>query len=305
MILMAREAAALPMDWRKVSLVIRNAKWEQDGSTNIGFDLTVLRGHLTISADWYNKSIKDLLYQLSLPGTQGASIVPAYNVSAMKNNGIDIMVSGNQDITRDLKFTGTLTFTTIHNRISTVNANGTNYFDVDSRRFNGSYIVRNEAGHPVSSFYGYKVIGFWNSQADITAADQAAQKASNGAVQTYQADEGVGRFRYADGNRQGWIDANSKEFLGNPSPKFTYGANLGLDYKHFDLSVFFYGVYGNDIWNNVKWWTDFYASFPGRPAARRRFTIPGPLATTMRRRRSRMRSMAAMPAPIRYPTPIS
>ncbi len=245
-----------------------NAKWEQDGSTNIGFDLTVLRGHLTISADWYNKSIKDLLYQLTLPGTEGASIVPAYNVSAMKNNGIDIMVSGNQDINRDLKFIGTLTFTTIHNKISTVNANGTNYFDVDSRRFNGSYIVRNEVGHPVSSFYGYKVIGFWNSQADITAADQAAQKASNGAVQNYQADEGVGRFRYADGNHQGWIDANSKEFLGNPSPKFTYGANLGLDYKHFDLSVFFYGVYGNDIWNNVKWWTDFYASFPGAASSK-------------------------------------
>lgn len=245
-----------------------DAKWEQDGSANIGFDLTVFGGKLTISADWYNKSIKDLLYQLTLPGTQGASIVPAYNVSSMKNNGIDVMVSGNEDITRDLKFTGTLTFTTIHNSIGTVNANGTNYFDVDSRRFNGSYIVRNEAGHPVSAFYGYKVIGFWNSQGDIDAADLAAQKASNGTVQHYQADEGVGRFRYADGNHQGWINANSKTFLGNPSPKFTYGANLGLDYKHIDLSIFLYGVYGNDIWNNVKWWTDFYASFPGAASSK-------------------------------------
>ncbi len=245
-----------------------NAKWEQDGSANFGFDLTVFQGKLTVSADWYNKSIKGLLYQLSLPGTEGASIVPAYNVSQMKNDGIDIMVSGNQNITRDLKFTGTLTFTTIHNKIVQVNANGNQYFDVDSRRFNGSYIVRNEVGHPVSAFYGYKIIGFWNSQADITAADQAASKASNGAITTYQADEGVGRFRYADENHQGWIDPNSKTFLGNPSPKFTYGANLGLDYKNFDFSVFLYGVYGNDIWNNVKWWTDFYASFPGAASSK-------------------------------------
>ncbi|MBS1606324.1 MAG: TonB-dependent receptor [Bacteroidetes bacterium] len=245
-----------------------DAKWEQDGNTNIGFDLTILQGKLSISADWYNKSIKDLLYQLTLPGTQGAAIVPAYNVSKMKNTGIDVMVNGQTDITRDLKFTGSVTFTTINNKITQVNANGTPYFDVDSRRFNGSYIVRNEVGHPVSAFYGYKVIGFWNSQAEIDAANQAAAKASNGRVTTYQADAGVGRFRYADGNNQGWINDSSKSFLGNPSPKFTYGFNLGLTYKNFDFTVFFYGVYGNDIWNNVKWWTDFYASFPGAASSK-------------------------------------
>jgi TonB-linked SusC/RagA family outer membrane protein len=245
-----------------------NAKWEQDGNTNIGFDLTILRGRLTVSADWYNKSIKDLLYQLTLLGAQGSAIVPAYNVSKMSNSGIDVMVSGNADITRDLKFTGTLSFTTINNKIKQIDANGSPYFDVDSRRFNGSFIVRNAVGHPVSSFYGYKIAGFWNSQADIDAANLAAQKASNGNVSIYQADAAVGRFRYADVNKQGWIDNNSKAFLGNPSPKFTYGANLGLDYKNFDFSVFLYGVYGNDIWNNVKWWTDFYGSFPGAAASK-------------------------------------
>jgi TonB-dependent starch-binding outer membrane protein SusC len=241
-----------------------NAKWEQDGSVNAGFDLTVLQGHLTISADWYSKSIKDLLYQITLPGTEGAATVPAYNVGRMKNDGIDLMANSQVNITKDLQFFGTLTFTTINNKILAVDAaGGATYFDEDARRFNGSYIVRNEVGHPVSAFYGYKIIGFWNTQAEITAADAAASKASNGGITQYQADEGVGRFRYADASHQGWVDANSKEFLGNPSPKFTYGANLGLDYKHFDFSVFLYGVYGNDVFNEVKWWTDFYGSFPG------------------------------------------
>jgi len=241
-----------------------NAKWEQDGSVNAGFDLTVLQGHLTISADWYSKSIKDLLYQIMLPGTEGAATVPAYNVGRMKNDGIDLMANSQVNITKDLQFFGTLTFTTINNKILAVDAaGGATYFDEDARRFNGSYIVRNEVGHPVSAFYGYKIIGFWNTQAEITAADAAASKASNGGITQYQADEGVGRFRYADASHQGWVDANSKEFLGNPSPKFTYGANLGLEYKHFDFSVFLYGVYGNDVFNEVKWWTDFYGSFPG------------------------------------------
>lgn len=245
-----------------------NGKWEQDGNANVGFDLTIFQGKLTVSADWYTKSIKDLLFQPTLPGDQGSAVVPAYNVGRMKNTGLDLMVSGNVNITRDLKFTGIATLTTINNTINQIDANGSKYFDLDPRRFNGSNIVRNAVGHPVSAFYGYQIVGFWNSQADITAADQAAAKASNGAVTTYQTDEGVGRFRYADVNKQGWIDNNSKTFLGNPNPKFTYGLNLGLDYKHFDFSVFLYGVYGNDIWNNVKWWTDFYASFPGSASSK-------------------------------------
>lgn len=244
------------------------AKWEQDGNTNIGFDLTVFNGKLTISADWYNKSIKDLLYQTTLPGTQGASTVPAYNVGRMKNDGIDILVSGQTQIAKDLQFVGTLTFTTVHNTIQQIDANGSPYFDVDSRRFNGSYIVRNAVGHPVSAFYGYQIIGFWNSQEEINAANDAASHASNGAVKTYQADAGIGRFRYADVNKQGWIDNNSKTFLGNPNPKFNYGANLALNYKNIDFSIFLYGVSGNDIWNNVKWWTDFYASFPGAASSK-------------------------------------
>jgi TonB-linked SusC/RagA family outer membrane protein len=240
-----------------------NAKWEEDINANIGFDMTLFNGKLTVSADYYQKTIKDLLYATTQIGTVGAATVPAYNVGRMSNNGLDLMISGQTNITHDLQFNGSLMFTTFHNVIKQIDASGDTYFDEDSRRFNGSYIVRNAVDHPVSAFYGYKVIGFWNSAAEIASADAAASKASGGAVTQYQADEGVGRFRYADPTNQGYITANSKEFLGNPNPKFNYGANLGLSFKGFDFSVFLYGVYGNDIWNQVKWWTDFYASFPG------------------------------------------
>lgn len=245
-----------------------NAKWEQDGNANAGFDLTIFQGKLTISADWYNKSIKDLLFQITLPAQYGAATVPAYNVGRLKNSGLDLMISGQTGIARDLKLTGSLSFTTVNNKILQIDANGSQYFDLDGRRFNGSFIVRNAVGHPVSSFYGYKIIGFWNSAQEIADADKSAQKATGDPNAIYQTDEGVGRFRYADVTKQGFIDANSKTFLGNPSPKFTYGLNLGLEYKHFDFSMFWYGVYGNDVWNNVKWWTDFYGSFPGAAASR-------------------------------------
>ena len=74
---------------------------------------------------------------------------------------------------------------------------------------------------------------------------------------------GLGRFRYEDVNGDGVITDADRTFIGNPHADFSYGLNLGLTYKNFDFSMFLYGTHGNDIWNNVKWWLDFYPSFAG------------------------------------------
>ncbi|RFM28468.1 SusC/RagA family TonB-linked outer membrane protein [Deminuibacter soli] len=240
-----------------------NGKWEKDKNLNVGFDGTFFKGALEVTADYYHKDIKDLLYQLTFPGTYGAGTVPAFNVASMKNSGVDVAVTGHINIAKDLKLDATGTFTTFSNTITQIDASGTPYFDQDSRRFNGSNIVRNAVGHSISQFYGYKVTGFWQSQAEIDAANAEAQKATGNPNAVYQTDAAVGRFRYADSKNQHQITNDSKVFLGNPSPDFSYGLNLGLTYKDFDFSMFLYGVQGNDIWNNVKWWTDFYGSFPG------------------------------------------
>jgi hypothetical protein len=105
------------------------------------------------------------------------------------------------------------------------------------------------------------VIGFWNDQAEIAAADQQAQKATNTPDATYQEGEGLGRFRYQDVNGDGIITPDDRTFLGNPNPDFSYGINLGLTYKRFDFNLFLFGTHGNQIWNNVRWWRDFYPSF--------------------------------------------
>jgi hypothetical protein len=121
----------------------------------------------------------------------------------------------------------------------------------------------------MSSFYGYKIVGFFNSQADIAAADAQAQKITGNSTAIYQQDEGVGRFKYAyDPSAQVsgspyLITPDSRMILGSPNPDFSYGLNLGLTYKSFDFSAFFYGIHGAQIWNQVKWWNDFYASFAG------------------------------------------
>ena len=239
-----------------------DAKWEKDANTNIGIDASLFKGAINLSADYYVKNITDLLFNPELPGTYGRGVQPYQNVAHAKNNGIDLTLNGNTQITKDLRFDATLTLTTYNNKITRV-TNTIDYFlSGDGRNF-GTKFIRNQVGHPVGAFYGYKIIGFWNDDAAIAAADAQAQQATGDPDAVYQTEAGVGRFRYADVNKDGQIDDNDRTFIGNPNPKYTYGINLGLTYKQFDFSIFLYGSQGNDIWNQVKWWTDFYPSFSG------------------------------------------
>jgi len=116
-------------------------------------------------------------------------------------------------------------------------------------------------GNSVGEFFGYKVVGFWNSQAEIDAANTKAQQVTGDPNAVYEQDIGLGRFKYADMNGDGQITDADRTFLGNPNPKFSSGLNLGFTYKGFDFSIFFYGVFGNKIWNNVNYWRDFYSSY--------------------------------------------
>ncbi|TKC57246.1 TonB-dependent receptor [Pedobacter hiemivivus] len=238
------------------------AKWEKNINSNIGFDATLWGGKLEISADYYRKNIRDLLYNPEMIGSIGSATVPFVNIGEMKNDGFDVSISGNTNLSSNFKINGTATITTYRNTIQKISADA-KYYDIDARRFDGSNIIRNAVGQSVSEFYGYKVVGFWNSDEEIAAENARAQAATNDLTAVYQNDIGLGRFKYADVNGDGRVTADDRTFLGNANPDFSYGLNLGAAYKNFDFSVFFYGVQGNSIWNQVKWWTDFQSSFKG------------------------------------------
>lgn len=239
------------------------ARWEKNINTNIGFDATLFSS-LELNVDYYSKTVDDLLYNPELPGTAGRALQPFTNVARMRNSGLDMAITGNFKLGSDLKLTTTGTLTTYKNEIQSISQNS-DYFDVigTQYRFNGNYVVRNSVGNPMGSFYGYQVDGFWNSQDEVNAANARAREVSGNPEALYQTDIGVGRFRYADTNGDGIVDADDRTVLGNPNPTMSYGLNLGLTYKNWDFSAFLYGVAGNDIWNNVRWYTDFYSSFNG------------------------------------------
>ncbi|HVB03026.1 MAG TPA: TonB-dependent receptor [Chitinophagaceae bacterium] len=250
----------------RTNLANPNGHWETDQSANIGFDATLFNNTFNIVFDYYDKISKGLLYNPTVEGTVGyLTSYPFINIAGMENKGLDIQLDKRGRISSNWNYDVTVNLTTYQNNITSI-APGINYFDgysYGSGRI-GNTVTRNEVGHPISSFFGYKVIGLWQNQAEINAADAQAQKVLGNATATYQAGgEHVGEFRYADVTNQGYISDVSRTFIGNPNPKFTYGVNLNISYKTWDLTAFFYGSQGNQIYNYTKWWTDFYSSFPG------------------------------------------
>ncbi|MEH6704519.1 MAG: TonB-dependent receptor [Galbibacter orientalis] len=239
-----------------------DAKWEKNINSNIGIDLSLFNSTVQLTADYYRKDIEDLLFNPNLPATVGTATVPYVNIAEMTNSGFDMDLSTYFKLGKDLRLNTTLTLTTYDNEIVKV-ADGFQYFDLEGRRFNGSSIIRNAEGNSVSQFFGYQVDGFWDSQDEINQANADAIAATGNSNATYQNDVAVGRFRYQDINGDNIIDDQDRTFLGNPNPDFTYGINIELIYKNLDFSMFLYGSQGNDIWNNVRWWTDFYSSFQG------------------------------------------
>ena len=239
----------LQQGFRQTRIGNPGAEWERVVDVNVGVDLAVFGGQLEVAADYYRKEVQDLLFDPELPAGAGAAAPPFQNVANMRNQGVDLSLRGGTDITSDLTLNAQLSFTTYDNEILSI-AEGIEQFSLDERRF-GDAIIRNEVGHPISSFYGFEVEGFWTE-------DKIEEYGED-----YQNDMGVGRFKYRDVTGDGQITADDRTHLGNPHPNFTYGLNLGATYRGWDARVFLYGEQGKDIWNQVRWWTDFYGSFNG------------------------------------------
>lgn len=224
------------------------AKWETSETMNIGFDATLYNGKWEIVLDVWRKDTRDLLFNVPLPAVVGPSAsAPSVNVAKMRNQGIDFQIINRGNLTSELKYELTFNNSFLKNEIVAFAPGITN---LTGGAFRGITPVRMEVGQSLSSFYGYQVIGYFN-----TAAEVASSPAQDG--------KGLGRFRYADINGDGKITTDDRTFLGSPVPTYTGGINVGLTYREFEFSTYLYASAGNKIWNQSKWFTDFYGTFEG------------------------------------------
>jgi len=224
-----------------------DAKWETNVTTNVGFDAVLLDRKFELVFDWYSKQTLDLLFDPELVGTAGSADRPYLNVGQMKNTGIDLQLIYRQ-IWSDFSFEANASFTTYKNEIIKI-ADLVEYFDAGGSRI-GAF-NRNIEGQAMGEFFGYNVLGLFQTQGEVDAA--ATQDGAQ-----------PGYFQYEDAVEDGEITPDDRMSIGNPNPDFTYGLNLVLGYKGFDVTAFFYGSQGNDIFNYNKYWLDTWDSFQGQ-----------------------------------------
>jgi TonB-linked SusC/RagA family outer membrane protein len=208
----------------------RNLKWETSEQLDLGFD-AVLFKNFTLTFDYYDKKTKDWLVLASIPTYAGAT-APYINGGDVSNKGFEVAVGYRTSFAKDWNFGINANFSHNKNEVLRI-ANNEGIIHGDSNLlFQGlDEMNRVEVGKPMGYFYGLKTAGIFQNAAEVAAGVQP--NASPGDV------------RFVDLNGDGKIDANDKTEIGNPNPDISYGVNMDLSYKAFDISINTYGVSGS------------------------------------------------------------
>ena len=211
-------------------------RWEKQLQMNAGFDVTVLKNKLSLTADYFQKNVEGLLFKDASPLYAGTSIPVDANIGSTKSSGVDLTLAYNETSSRKFKFNTSVTFTTSKNLVTETNKDGTK-FRSGGDYFNGQpqSVTRFQKGFTPGYFYGFKTDGLFQTVAEVDASPSQL-----GAV--------PGDIRFVDVNGDGKITDLDRTKIGDPFAKFTMGWNLGFNYKNFDLNVFTYASVGNDIY---------------------------------------------------------
>lgn len=207
--------------------------WEEQTQYNIGFDATLFN-NLSITVDYFNKSVEGLLFTDAPPLYAGTSEPVKSNIGSTESKGIDLTL-GYKTNSSNFNFNTSLTFTASNNLVTETNSDGTAFVSGGSY-FNGQAhdATRFEKGFTPGYFYGFKTNGLFQNQAEVDA-------------HVTQTGAQPGDIRFVDTNNDGVINDDDKTNIGDPFADFTLGWNLGMNYKNFDFSMFTYASVGNDI----------------------------------------------------------
>ena len=220
------------VDGRAAYLKSRDLTWETAKTTDIGIEMGFLNNDLTVQVDYFIKKNVDLLAQIDLNLSSGqvfeinsSSEKPYVNSASVKNTGWEFLLNYRKQLTPDFSIDASFNFSTLKNKVLAL---GDNVQPITSGAmssyFNDSPSIT-MPGEAIGSFYGYRIDGF----------------------------DADGNFIFTDTDGNGIVNAEDKVILGNPIPDFSYGLNLNLAYKDFDMTMFFQGVAGNEIFNQMKY----------------------------------------------------
>tara|TARA_B110000263_G_scaffold248974_1_gene265222 strand:- start:2391 stop:5378 length:2988 start_codon:yes stop_codon:yes gene_type:complete len=215
-----------------------DVSWENQIQTNAGVDLRMFDSKLRLTADYFIKTVDDLLFSPTLSLYLGIPSYPVSNIGKTETKGYEISLSYGDEIAKNVSFSSTFNFTTAENLVKEIN-NGDKYIWGSGYGIPYTSLTQFRQGESPGIFWGYKTNGIFQNQADISA--HATQDNSQ-----------PGDIRFVDVDGNGKIDGEDRTKIGNPFPDFTLGWNFALNVSDFDLSVFTYASVGNDIFRGYE-----------------------------------------------------
>jgi TonB-linked SusC/RagA family outer membrane protein len=218
--------------------------WEKSVGTDIALEAALLNNRLNVEVGWYNRKTEDAIFAIDILGSLGVSgsnIVG--NQATYQNRGWEFLVSWKDNVDKDWSYSVSANLGINDNKVLSTITGSNPIYGGGAGLANGSLATRTVLGQPIGHFYGYKIAGVF--QTDAEAAPWGAK---------------AGDFKFEDisgpdGKPDGVIDGKyDRAVLGNPNPRYSYGINTTVAYKDFDLALDFQGVADVEIYNaNVGW----------------------------------------------------
>jgi len=218
-------------------------KWEAAKQADIGIDFALFKRRLKGSIEYYDRRTSDLLLDLPLPLSTGFA-VKTQNIGSMKNTGIDLALAGDiLSSNNSFNWNMGVVFSTVKNEVLSLGP-------LPQIITGGAGFIANASkiapGESLGSYYGYEVLGVWQTGDDFSTAPAGVQP-------------GDLKFRDLDKNNQ--INASDRVILGKSLPDYTYGITNTFEYKGISLSVFLEGSQGASVLNNTAIDSYFPVSF--------------------------------------------
>ena len=245
-------------------------KWESTTAWNVGLDFSFFNNRIEFIVDAYLKKTDNLLMQSSLPSyvinnDWMGMTAPWENTGAIENKGIEFTLNTVNISSNDWKWRTGITLSFNKNKLTGLNSTNS----AISGNIGTDTYTLSEIGGPVGRFYGYKVIGMFTKEGDFYQKNQLgefiidqngnrvpvarpANDINSDMHPIAQNSVWVGDFIFEDVNGDGKITNEDRQYIGDPNPDFTFGINNTISWKDFDLSFFFNGSVGNDIYNLVR-----------------------------------------------------
>ena len=220
-----------------------NIRWETSTQSNLGLDMSFWGERFSLTADVFRKITEDILVRVPVPQAGGAVRPPFVNAAAVENKGIELGLIYKNRIGK-FRYDIGANISAIRNKVSSI---------ANSEPILGGFglsdgaLTKTEPGYPVGAFFLYDMVGIFQTQAEIDASPFQTINTRPGDVKFADVDG-----KDVDGNLTGLpdgkIDDSDRKHIGNPFPDFTYGVNLGFNWKNLDFSTLIQGVQGNDVY---------------------------------------------------------